>query len=449
MTQLGEAIARFHRILDQDTERTAAWTAQLREQMASRQLVVNGRPVSPVLRPHFLTRRQYTNLVNAGEALSSAINRVRTLALSRPPLMARMVMLPAEKMLAAVDPGYHSEVAALLEAHVNNGSMHLTSPLADMPHGVLYGEALADLFYDAAPVKEFRKRYKLVKPGSSKPLLTSILKVWKDFGGKTTPNVGILDFGQPFATIDSHEYVLLAELMRAQGMVAEIVSPDQLDYRNGVLRRGDLQLDVVFRGVRAHDFLMRYDLTHPLVRAYRDRKVCVVNSFRAEMTRKRALLALLSDENITENFPAEERKAIRDTIPWTRIVAQGKTTREGQTIDLVDYILKNRPGLILRPNDDSGELHSTDGAQVADSAWERALGAALRNPFVVQERRESHPILFPVDSYGDVVYRDLNVDVAPHAFLGKVRGFSARLSSPQGGFSSAGGLAPTFILETK
>ncbi|MBI4891025.1 MAG: hypothetical protein HY821_10415 [Acidobacteria bacterium] len=449
MTQLGEAIARFHRILDQDKERTAAWMGQLREQLASRQLVVNGRPVSPVLRPHFLTRRQYSHLVAAGEALSSAIDRVRALVLSRPQLMSRMVMLPAEKMLAAVDPGYTSEVAALLETHVNNGSMHLTAPLADMPHGVLYGEALADLFYDALPVKEFRKRYKLSKPGTAKPLLTSILKVWKDFGGKSAPNVAILDFGQPFATIDSHEHVLLAGLMRSQGLIAEVVSPDQLDYRNGVLRRGDLTIDVVFRGVRAHDFLMRYDLTHPLVRAYRDRKVCVVNSFRAEMTRKRALLALLSDESVTESFPAEERKAIRDTLPWTRIVAQGKTTRQGQTIDLVDYVLKNRASLILRPNDDSGELHSTDGSKVADAAWERALGAALRNPFVVQERRESSPVSFPVDNYGEVAYRDLTVDVAPHAFLGKVRGFSARLSSPQGGFSSTGGLAPTFVLESK
>ena len=39
-----------------------------------------------------------------------------------------------------------------------------------MPYGVVYGEILAELFYDAPPVKEFRKRYKLAKPGSAKPL---------------------------------------------------------------------------------------------------------------------------------------------------------------------------------------------------------------------------------------------------------------------------------------
>lgn len=450
MTQLGEAIARYHKILEQDRNRNTAWMGQLREQMQSRNLVVNGRPVSPVLRPHFVSRRQYSNLAATAEALWSAMVRARALALSRPQIMARMVMLPAEKMLAALDPGYSlPEAASILEAEVNNGSLQLTAPQADMPHGVVYGEVLADLFYNAPPVKEFRKRYKLAKPGSGKPLLASILRVWKDFGGTREPSIGILEFNQPFATIESHESLLLAELMRSQGLTAEVVSPDQLDYRGGVLRRGDLAIDVVYRGVRAHDFLMRYDLTHPLVRAYRDRKVCVVNSFRTEMTRKRAMLALLSDDSLQELFPPAERKAIRDTIPWTRVVAPGKTTWQGQTVDLVEFILKNRPKLVLRPNEDSAELHSTDGLLTGDAGWERALGVALRHPFVVQERVEAHPVTFPVDNYGELDYRDLRVDVAPHTFLGKVRGCSSRLSAAPGGFSSLGGLAPTFILETR
>jgi hypothetical protein len=449
MTQLGEAIARYHKYLEQDQERNAAWMGSLREQLQNRNLVVNGRPVSPVLRPHLITRRQYANLAGAAEALSSAIERTRAMAFSKPQIMNRMVMLPAEKMLASLDPGYSlPEVASLLETQVNNGSLHLTAPQADMPHGLVYGEILAELFYDAPPVKEFRKRYKLAKPGSSKPLLASVLKVWKEFGGREKPNVAILEFGQPFATMESHEYALLAEFMRSQGLTAEVVSPDQLEYRGGVLRRGDLVIDVIYRGVRAHEFLMRYDLTHPLVRAYRDRKVCVVNSFRTEMTRKRSMLALLTDESVTGSFPAVERKAIRDTIPWTRVVAQCKTTWQGQPVDLVEFILKNRTKLVLRPNEDSGELHSTDGLQTDDSGWKRALGVAMRHAYVVQERLEPVPVSFPVDSYGELVFRDLNVDVAPHAFLGKVRGCSARLSAAQGGFSTIGGLAPTFILES-
>ncbi len=106
----------------------------------------------------------------------------------------------------------------------------------------------------------------------------------------------------------------------------ELVAPEDLEYRNGQLRRTDYNIDLVYRGLQAHEFLLRYDLTHPLVRAYREGKVCVVNSFRTEVTRKRSLFALLTDETVTASFPAEEKKAIRETLPMTRMVAQAAAT---------------------------------------------------------------------------------------------------------------------------
>ena len=46
--------------------------------------------------------------------------------------------------------------------------------------------------------------------------------------------------------------------------------------------------------------------------------------------------------------------------------------------------------------------------------------------------------------------RELQVDVHPHAYLGKVQGCSSWVSeSTLGGFSSIAGLAPTYILERR
>ena len=100
MTQLDEAVARYHRLLETEAVRTSDWLEKIRAQMAEQGLIVNGRPVTPVLRPHFISRRQYTNLMKTAELINGAIERVRTLALENPSLMARMEMLPAEKMLA-------------------------------------------------------------------------------------------------------------------------------------------------------------------------------------------------------------------------------------------------------------------------------------------------------------------------------------------------------------
>lgn len=449
MTLLSEAVARYHRILEELAAGGTPWMQDLREQLRRRGLEGNG-GVSPVLRPHFLTRRQYDNLVSSAEALSRAIHRVREMALADPQIMTRLALLPGERMLVSIDPGYSTPaVASVLEAVVSNGHLHLSSPRADLPRGAVLSDVLAEAFLESAPMKLFRKRYKVTRPPGAKPLVASLLKAWKDFGGKGKPAVGILDFPGPQGSGETLEDALLVELLRSQGLQAQRLWPDELEYSGGVLRRGDFRIDLVLRGVKAQDLLMRYDLSHPLLRACQQRRVCLVNSFRAEVLRKRALLALLTDEAVTGSFPADERKAIRNTIPETRVVAQGKTTWQGETVDLVEFILKNRARLVLRPNEDTSELHSTDGASVDDAAWERALRTALRFPYVVQERVEAPPAPFPVDYFGELTYREMTADVSPHFFLGKVHGFSVRLSPPGGGFSSAAGLAPALILEAR
>jgi uncharacterized circularly permuted ATP-grasp superfamily protein len=216
-----------------------------------------------------------------------------------------------------------------------------------------------------------------------------------------------------------------------------------------VLRKGDFAIDLVYRGVQAHEFLLRYDLTHPLVRAYREGKVCVVNSFRTEVTRKRSLFALLTDETVTASFPAEEKRAIRETLPMTRVMVSGRTNWRGQQVDLVEHVARNRETLVLAPVDSLSELPSFHGASMDEGGWDRAIKQSLRTPYVVQERQEAVPVSFPVDYYGDLVYRDLVVEVTPQAFLGRVQGCSARIEAAQSGFSTISGLAPTFILEGK
>lgn len=451
MTQLNEAVARYHRILESEQFQDLGWVEALEQKMQSQHLLDGGRRVAPVLRPHFVTQRQYTNLVKAAETLHSAIDRMEKLALSTPSLMSRMEMLPAEKMLASIDPGYSQlAVTSLLDTHLNNGTLQFVGYTAETPVGAIYGETLNNLFYDAAPVKEFRKKHPLAKMGGTKPLLQSLLKVYKEFGGKRKPNIAILEFRQPFQSSDSGEYVLLTEIFRREGYAAEVITPDQLEYRNGVLRRGEFQIDIVYRRVRASEFLVRFDLNQPLVRAYRDRAVCVVNSFRSELAQKKAIFDLLTDESITATFPNAERKVIRDFIPWTRRVVAGFTSRGEEQIDLPAFILANRATLVLRPNDDSSERQTYVGADMDDSAWEKALKTALRGSYVVQESKPALRCTFPLHRYGSVEMRDMFVDVHPHSFLGKVNGCSTWVS-PVGssGFSTVEGLAPTFILESK
>src|ERR1035437_3882688 len=168
MSQLEEAVGKYNKLLESGPYRDLAWVEALHQRMESGKLSAGGLLVCPFLRPNFISRRQYESLVKTGESLIAAIDRMERMVLATPALMSRLELLPAEKMLAAIDPGYQAlEVSARLDAHLFNGSARVVQYNADSPTGAGYADALADLFYDAPPVKEFRKDRKSTRLNSS------------------------------------------------------------------------------------------------------------------------------------------------------------------------------------------------------------------------------------------------------------------------------------------
>lgn len=449
MTQLDEAISRYHRILESEPYRDLRWVKNLQDEMEAQQLSAGGRLLCPFLRPNFVTQKQYDNLVKTGEALISAVDRMLRTALASPQLLSRMQLFPAEKMLAAIDPGYEmAEVSAQLDLQIQNGSLHVTQYNADALSGAAWAEGLSDIFYDCPPVKEFRRRYNLTRIGGKKPFLSALLKAYKMFSPGKKPHIAILEFRDPTGR---SEYEIYRDYFRAEGYETELVSPDQLEYRNGVLRSGNFNIDLIYRRISAQEFLLRYTLNHPLVQAYKDRRVCMVNSFRSELSHKKAMFALLTDETLTAKFPINERKAIREHVPWTRVVKAGKTTgREEPIEDLIEYIRLNRETLVLRPNDEYSDMHSYIGYEHDEGSWSRALREAQRAPYVVQDSVKPARTVFPLMNFGHLEFKEMQVDVQPQAFLGKVAGCSSYVSSSgAGSYSISSGITPTFIIDAK
>src|SRR5712692_8509257 len=132
MSHIQEAISRYNRILEAEPHKDLSWVKLLHEQMEAERLSAGGRLLCPFLRPNFVTRRQYESMVRTGEALISAVERMEQIVLASPVLLSRIELLPAEKMLAVVDPGYQlAEVAARFDLHLSNGSLHVVEYSAD------------------------------------------------------------------------------------------------------------------------------------------------------------------------------------------------------------------------------------------------------------------------------------------------------------------------------
>lgn len=448
MAQLSEAIARYHELLQSPPYQDFSWAVELQETMRARRLTQAGRVVAPVLRPHFLTPRQYEALARAAERIASVVNRLQTLVLETPALMSRLQMLPAEKMLAGIPPGYDRfTVTAALDGYQADAAFGFSGFQPGTPPGVAYLDALSELFLELPVMKEFKRgRYKLAKLGNGKQLPAALLRAWKEFGGKTTPQAVVLEFKAPFSE-DSNEGALLAEIFTSAGIPTRLAAPEQLEYQDGVLRAGNYRVDLVYRRLAAQDLLLRYDLSHPLLTAYRNRAVCVVNSFRAELGRRRAFFALLTDEQITGSWPATERRLISHHIPWTRLMLQQRTHRAGAVVDLPKFVSANREALILAPNEVPSQQPTFYGREMNQGAWDRAIHSALRSPYVVQEAVTALKRPFPVFQYGELQIRELNVTFHPHVLLDRMQGLGATLTQSANGAVVPTAYAPVFLLD--
>jgi hypothetical protein len=227
-----------------------------------------------------------------------------------------------------------------------------------------------------------------------------------------------------------------------------ICSPHDLEYRSGRLRCGDFRIDLVYKRIIIHEFLARYDETHPLIRAYVNHDVCLVNPFRCKIMHKKAVFEILTDDEHQDWFSASETKAIRQSVPWTRRVADRKTTHNRRRINLLEFIRTNRSLFVLKPNDDYGGHGVYFGLRLDEREWDNAIATALSGDYIVQDAIELHAEVFPIFSDTDWKLQPMFVDTNPFLFRGNVCGAMVRLSSsPIVNVTSGGGETGFFVIK--
>ncbi|MFL6354749.1 MAG: hypothetical protein ACJ74Z_23255 [Bryobacteraceae bacterium] len=448
MAQLSEAIARYHKLFYEDTYRDLTWVQEFQERVRERHLARAEQPGALVLRPHFISRTEVSRLTRTTEHLSAILDQIERLAFQTPSLLDRIQLLPAEKMLGAIPSGdSRFSITSRMDAHFRNGSLCIRGVEASNASDLAYSDRLADVFLRLPILKHFKRgRYNLSKLGAEKHLLAAVLEAWKEFGGTRRPNIAIVEFKEPLRS-DPGEGALLAEVFSERAFATRVVSPEELEYKNGKLRAADFEIDVAFRRLHTRELVVRFSLSHPLLLAYRDRAVCVVNSFRSEIGNRRALFDLVTDETVTARLSIVDRKFIREFVPWTRVVAQKKTKYWEQEIDLPEFIRSRRQGLVLRPNEDTDGHRVFVGAELDQAAWERALRIALTNPYVVQERMACAPQKFPLFQYGEFQMKQAEISVHPYIFNGRMRGASGVVRTCGTGAATSPLIAPVLLLE--
>ena len=446
-----DAINRYHDLL-QDPAIAEAADAHLRQRLKEEGLYFGKRPLCVVLRPHFYFEVDWRIMQQGLEALLSAFWRAHNVCVVDAKARAQLHLEDYEERLFGMDTGGPAPwSSSRLDTFyvVEDHSLKVVEYNAETPAGLGYSDVLDQVFQELEPFKRFQDHYKIRSLPTQPHLEAALLKAYHDWGGREQPQIAILDWSD-VPTISEHE--IQCEYLLRRGIPTVLADPRVLEYRGGHLWKGDFRIDVIYKRALYSELAQRLGFESDLLRAIQERSVFITNSPSCKLLFKKASLAFLSDEQNTHVFDDEQQQAIRDYIPWTRVVTDRMTFYDGREIDLVPFIAENRERLVLKPNDDFGGRGVVLGWECDDTGWQEALKNARNSPHVVQEKAPTVQRDFPMWLDGQLDVSPRYVDADPYIFGGdRVGGCLTRLSPAALLNVTAGGgsVVPTFVIANK
>ncbi len=466
MTELGNAIDFYHSLLDD--EMGIQSQAQLTRQLHRRQLFFGERPLATVLRPRFLTLKQYRLLQQSITSLLPAFAKIHQAAIQDTVFRSQFCLSNWEEELVQVHPGFNaSSPTARMDCFLTADSpyvppgevgqgVYLAEYNAETPAATAYSDVLAEVFLALPVMGDFQRRYEVYPlPGRQHVLHTLIdsYQQWKHYtaiDAPARPTIAILDWRE---VPTYSEFMLFQDYFHSQDFDCVIADPRQLEYRGGeLLVDGITPVHLIYKRVLISELVTREGLDSPVIRAVRDKAVCMVNPFRCKLLHKKASFAVLSDEVNAGLFTPEERQSIDWYIPWTRLVRERRTQFAGKEIDLLPYLANHKDEFVLKPNDEYGGKGIVLGWETDQETWENALKDALLEPSIVQQRiclpNEPYPSLVE----GNIQIYDRLTDTNPYIWEGNfVSGCLTRLSTVALLNVTAGGgsVVPTFLIQER
>jgi len=224
------------------------------------------------------------------------------------------------------------------------------------------------------------------------------------------PFIAIVDSINSFADLGEYLQRAAETWGERYGIRAGAGHLGELEYRDGAVWLHGQRVDAIWRTFIMEDVIKSpadAEAMAPLMNAADRGEVPIFTPLDAEAFGSKNALAMVADGANRALFTPEEQASLDRLLPWTRILREGEATLEsGETMDLVEYTLKNRAELVLKPTLMHGGIGVILGSDphVTQNYWEEQVRASLDGTFVVQRRVRPEPDYFPTEDGGLAPY---------------------------------------------
>jgi Glutathionylspermidine synthase preATP-grasp len=431
LSKLGDGCA----VIEQEIE---AW-------LAEHDVVFAGHTIPFVLMPHFVSPGQLRRVKRAVACLSAVLDRFCDAYADDERLREELALPPAEDALIRLDPGYSRPLRICrLDAFLQGYDVKFLEFNADSPAGIGYTDVLHEGLARAISLPrvsaEFETSYTPMLP----VLIDTLLSAYNELRGErgdlpVTPRLALVDVdGSPSVP----EFRIVCAAAKSAGMEAVHATLEEVEYDGSVLRAHGEPVHLVYRRALLED-LPECDL----IAAARDRSAAVVNPFRARVANNKKLFALLADARFAHLVQDAERQAIAETIPWTRVLREGRAQYGDWVVDLLAFVSDNRERLVLKPASDYGGHGVSLGMETSQAEWDRLIEEHHpQGDYVVQEYVPVPEEMFPTVEDGHVHMRLKRFNINPFGLGGSYAGMITRISDRAViNVSAGGGLLPSVV----
>ncbi len=431
LSKLGDDCARVE-------EEIAGW-------LRDHDVVFADRIIPFVLMPHFVSPGQEGRVRGAVDCLLRVLDRFCDAYPTDARLRDELALSEAEDALIRIEPGFSRPLRICrLDAFLQGYKVKFLEFNADSPAGIGYTDVLYEGLARALELPrvaaEFETAYTPMAPG----LIAALLDAYTQLRSARTdlpevPRMALIDTpGSPSVP----EFRIICAAAHDAGVDALHATTEDLAYDGSTLSVGGDPVHLVYRRALVDD-LPEGDL----MAAARDRRVAVVNPFRARVANNKKLLALLDDPRFGHLVDAAEAEAIRATIPWTRVLRDRPTNYGEWTVDLLAFVSDNRERLVLKPASDYGGHGVALGIETEQSAWDGLVRQhADEQDLVAQEYVPVPEEMFPTVEDGHVQMRLKRFNINPFGIGGRYAGMITRISDRAViNVSDGGGLLPSVV----
>ena len=426
-------------------DRCAAIEEEIASWLAEHDVVFAGSTIPFVLMPHFVSPGQLSRVKRAVGCLSAVLDRFCDAYADDERLREELALPAAEDALIRLDPGFSQPLRICrLDAFLQGYDVKFLEFNADSPAGIGYTDVLHDGLARAISLPrvsaEFETSYTPMLP----VLIDTLLSAYRELRGERgdlpeTPRLALVDVeGSPSVP----EFRIICEAAKREGLEALHATLDEVEYDGSVLHVKGEPVHLVYRRALLED-LPEGDL----IAAARDRRAAVVNPFRARVANNKKLFALLADPRFAQLVEDAERQVIAETIPWTRVLREGRAAYGDWVVDLLAFVSDNRERLVLKPASDYGGHGVSLGMETSQSDWDRLIEEHHANgDYVVQEYVPVPEEMFPTVEDGHVHMRLKRFNINPFGIGGRYAGMITRISDQAViNVSAGGGLLPSVV----